>query len=74
MRVEAVVDGVAGEGRACTLACISVRGRCLSLRRWLRQGFDLARVAALKFLDDFKQTVKPDDREVCLPTRPRPSA
>jgi hypothetical protein len=30
----------------------------------IRQGYDLARVAALKFLEDFKQEVKPDDREV----------
>lgn len=30
------------------------------------QGYDLARVAALKFLDEFKQAVKPDDREVRL--------
>lgn len=69
------MEEVAGEGRACKRARASVRGRCLRRRRrWLRQGFDLARVAALKFLDDFKQAVKPDDREVCLSARHRPSA
>mmetsp|Transcript_3784 Transcript_3784/g.10894 ORF Transcript_3784/g.10894 Transcript_3784/m.10894 type:complete len:533 (-) Transcript_3784:196-1794(-) len=31
--------------------------------RVIVDGYDLARVAALKFLDEFKQAVKPDDRE-----------
>lgn len=32
----------------------------------MAQGYDLARVAALKFLEGFKQDVQPDDREVCF--------